>query len=262
MKRSTKSFKRRAFECSYIPPQRIHNLEGDVQIADSESQLILIPSSRIQLAGSKVWIFSFIITRFVRPAFISLSKALCSLRQKLLLLFSLSACHFLVHVYRKTFSTHRIRRRADWIFWKDVGAKMAGNDSARTLIAASSTRFMQMRLFMLALIFLLSNAQGPAKPSKEGSPELMILAESDFLWDDDNWTVRGNASDFQHSNRMVKAADDGPDEWYFVAPGKFLGAKRAAYGGTLSFKHGLFEYNRFVSCFRCIFRSSVTVCLR
>jgi hypothetical protein len=73
----------------------------------------------------------------------------------------------------------------------------------------------------------------------------MTLAESDFLWDDDNWTVTGNASDFQHSNRMIKATDDGPDEWYFVAPGKFLGSKRAAYGGKLSFKHGLFEYNRF-----------------
>ena len=117
------------------------------------------------------------------------------------------------------------------------------------------------QILMLALTTLLvvSKAQdvtdSPGK-EKEAEPELLVLAESDFLWDDDNWTVRGNATDFQHSNRMVKAADDGPYEWYFVAPGKFLGAKRAAYGGKLSFKRGLYEYNRFV--FQRIFCKAIS----
>lgn len=74
--------------------------------------------------------------------------------------------------------------------------------------------------------------------------EETVLAESDFLWDVDGWTIRGAAENFQHGQKMIKAADKGPDTWYFVAPGKFLGAKRAAYGGKLSFRHGFFEYNR------------------
>jgi hypothetical protein len=77
--------------------------------------------------------------------------------------------------------------------------------------------------------------------------EETILAESDFLWDVDGWTTRGAAENFQHGQKMIKAADTGPDMWYFVAPGKFLGAKRAAYGGKLSFRHGFFEYNRCLS---------------
>ncbi len=77
--------------------------------------------------------------------------------------------------------------------------------------------------------------------------EETILAESDFLWDVDGWTTRGAAENFQHGQKMIKAADKGPDMWYFVAPGKFLGAKRAAYGGKLSFRHGFFEYNRSLS---------------
>jgi hypothetical protein len=100
------------------------------------------------------------------------------------------------------------------------------------------------RLFLfLAFSLIESNAQKPINPTEDGV-ELMVLAESDFLWDDDNWTISGNASNFQHSTRMIKAADDGPDTWYFVAPGKFTGAKRAAYGGKIQFKHGFFEYNR------------------
>jgi len=73
--------------------------------------------------------------------------------------------------------------------------------------------------------------------------EETVLAESDFLWDVDGWTTRGAAENFQHGQKMIKASDAGPVNWFFVAPGKFLGAKRAAYGGKLSFRHGFFEYN-------------------
>ena len=97
--------------------------------------------------------------------------------------------------------------------------------------------------FFLAFSLIVTDAQKTINPAEEGV-ELMVLAESDFLWDDDNWTVSGNASNFQHGTRMIKAADDGPDTWYFVAPGKFTGSKRAAYGGKIAFKHGFFEYNR------------------
>ena len=71
-----------------------------------------------------------------------------------------------------------------------------------------------------------------------------VLAESDFLWDVDGWTTSGAAEGFQHGQRMIKASDKGAETWHFVAPAKFLGAKRAAYGGKLSFRHGFFEYNR------------------
>lgn len=81
--------------------------------------------------------------------------------------------------------------------------------------------------------------------------EATVLAESDFLWDVDGWTTRGPAENFQHGQKMIKASDKGPDVWHFVAPEKFLGAKRAAYGGKLSFRHGFFEYNR---CFVLLLR--------
>ena len=81
-------------------------------------------------------------------------------------------------------------------------------------------------------------------PRGAAAEEETVLAESDFLWDVDGWTTRGDAENFQHGQRMIKAADAGPAMWYFVAPSKFLGAKRAAYGGKLSFRHGFFEYNR------------------
>ena len=81
-------------------------------------------------------------------------------------------------------------------------------------------------------------------PRGAAAEEETVLAESDFLWDVDGWTTRGEAENFQHGQRMIKAADAGPAAWYFVAPSKFLGAKRAAYGGKLSFRHGFFEYNR------------------
>lgn len=35
---------------------------------------------------------------------------------------------------------------------------------------------------------------------------------------------------------------------HFVAPQKFVGAKREAYGGLLSFRHGFFEFNRLFFC--------------
>ena len=33
------------------------------------------------------------------------------------------------------------------------------------------------------------------------------------------------------------------NSWEFVAPAKFLGNRRAAYGGQLTFRHGFFEYD-------------------
>ncbi len=113
--------------------------------------------------------------------------------------------------------------------------------------------------FFLASSLLVIDAQQSIDPA-EDKVELMVLAESDFLWDDDNWTVSGNASNFQHGTRMIKAADDGPDTWYFVAPGKFTGAKRAAYGGKITFKHGFFEYNRFETRIACELHRSIWFC--
>ena len=76
-----------------------------------------------------------------------------------------------------------------------------------------------------------------------------VLAESDFAWDMDGWEVEGaGARDVAHMSKMVKAGDDGPDTWYFVAPLKFMGAKRDAYGGSLAFRHGFFEFNRSCHC--------------
>ena len=96
------------------------------------------------------------------------------------------------------------------------------------------------------VVFVLALASVPlAVAEEEGSPAgEVILAESDFMWDVDGWTTRGAAENFQHGQKMIKASDTGPATWYFVAPSKFLGAKRAAYGGKLSFRHGFFEYNR------------------
>ena len=96
------------------------------------------------------------------------------------------------------------------------------------------------------VIFVLALASVPlAVAEEEGNPAgEVILAESDFMWDVDGWTTRGAAENFQHGQKMIKASDTGPATWYFVAPSKFLGAKRAAYGGKLSFRHGFFEYNR------------------
>lgn len=42
---------------------------------------------------------------------------------------------------------------------------------------------------------------------------------------------------------MVKAADDGAARWDFIAPSKFLGNMRAAYGGIFNFRHGFYEYD-------------------
>jgi hypothetical protein len=96
------------------------------------------------------------------------------------------------------------------------------------------------------VVFVLALASAHrAVAEEEGNPAgEVILAESDFMWDVDGWTTRGAAENFQHGQKMIKASDKGPDTWYFVAPSKFLGAKRAAYGGKLSFRHGFFEYNR------------------
>mmetsp|Transcript_33084 Transcript_33084/g.68284 ORF Transcript_33084/g.68284 Transcript_33084/m.68284 type:complete len:264 (+) Transcript_33084:191-982(+) len=79
------------------------------------------------------------------------------------------------------------------------------------------------------------DAQAAAEPN--------LLAESDFLWDNDGWTVAGNPNGLLHGSKMIKAADSDASIWYFVAPSKFVGAKRAAYRGKLSFRHGFFEYN-------------------
>ena len=90
-----------------------------------------------------------------------------------------------------------------------------------------------------ALLALASTPQAFAEDAEE-----TVLAVSDFLWDLDGWTTSGTCENFQHGQKMIKASDTGPATWYFVAPSKFLDAKRAAYGGKLSFRHGFFEYNR------------------
>eukprot|EP00960_Hanusia_phi_P031289 749204-Hanusia_phi.AAC.2 len=94
----------------------------------------------------------------------------------------------------------------------------------------------------LACAMIMANL---AWAQEEDSPEDQqnMIVESDFLWDVDGWTVKGDCDPIQHGQRMAKAADNGPGTWYFVAPKKFLGAKRAAYGGKLTFRHGFFEYN-------------------
>jgi hypothetical protein len=72
-----------------------------------------------------------------------------------------------------------------------------------------------------------------------------ILAESDFSWDLDGWGVEGDgARDLAHMTKLIKAGDSGAEMWYFVAPSKFVGAKRDAYGGKLCFRHGFYEFNR------------------
>jgi hypothetical protein len=73
-----------------------------------------------------------------------------------------------------------------------------------------------------------------------------LLAHSDFAWDTDGWETEGRGvRDFEYMSKMIKAGDNGADTWYFVAPNKFAGSKRDAYGGYLSFRHGFFEYNRY-----------------
>ena len=47
-------------------------------------------------------------------------------------------------------------------------------------------------------------------PRGAAAEEETVLAESDFLWDVDGWTTRGEAENFQHGQRMIKAADAGP----------------------------------------------------
>ena len=77
-----------------------------------------------------------------------------------------------------------------------------------------------------ALFVMRGPASGPHHPARHIVREAVSEAESQAL-------------------RVAReSADAGPAAWYFVAPSKFLGAKRAAYGGKLSFRHGFFEYNR------------------
>ena len=99
-------------------------------------------------------------------------------------------------------------------------------------------------LNVLVLVAILA-AGVVSSASLEGAAEAKILAESDFAWDMDGWTVEGDGvRDAAHMSKMIKAGDNGADSWYFVAPHKFTGAKREAYGGHLLFRHGFFEFNR------------------
>jgi hypothetical protein len=63
-------------------------------------------------------------------------------------------------------------------------------------------------------------------------------------------------------SKMIKAGDNGSDEWYFVAPHKFTGSKREAYGGSLSFRHGFFEFNRSSNPLACAIAGSRLRCSR
>mmetsp|Transcript_20486 Transcript_20486/g.48698 ORF Transcript_20486/g.48698 Transcript_20486/m.48698 type:complete len:253 (+) Transcript_20486:236-994(+) len=91
-------------------------------------------------------------------------------------------------------------------------------------------------------VALVSGQDSPPEDAL-GRSDPNVLAESDFLWDDDGWKLEGNPNGLLHGSKMIKAADDDASTWYFVAPSKFVGAKRAAYKGKLSFRHGFFEYN-------------------
>ena len=94
-----------------------------------------------------------------------------------------------------------------------------------------------------------------------------ILAESDFSWDTDGWLVEGGQGatqpprDFAHMGKMIKAGDSGEETWYFVAPQKFIGAKRDAYGGRLCFRHGFYEFNRYRCAALCHRPACLPLCL-
>jgi hypothetical protein len=101
-----------------------------------------------------------------------------------------------------------------------------------------------MRAWLCAAIILAAGLSCASAGADDAAGR--VLAESDFSFDMDGWEVDGDAGarDAAHMSKMIKAGDDGADEWYFVAPHKFTGSKREAYGGSLLFRHGFFEFNR------------------
>jgi hypothetical protein len=88
-----------------------------------------------------------------------------------------------------------------------------------------------VNLLFLALCLPLPTRSGASDRTRtssvESSSEGRVLAESNFLWDDEGWTLNG-LDGLTHVSKMIKATDHGPQLWYFVAPEKFLGNKRQA----------------------------------
>lgn len=99
-------------------------------------------------------------------------------------------------------------------------------------------------MFSGTLLFMVLSACHLLLCTGDSSAE--ALAQSDFIWDDEDWVVGGEGSvdmTIAHGSRLVKSSDDGKKVWYFAAPTKFLGEKRAAYGGQLKYRLGFFEYD-------------------
>ena len=114
-----------------------------------------------------------------------------------------------------------------------------------------------MRAWLCAAIILAAGLSCASAGADDAAGR--VLAESDFSWDMDGWEVHGEgARDEAHMSKMIKAGDNGSDEWYFVAPHKFTGSKREAYGGSLSFRHGFFEFNRSLNPLRARLLSRVS----
>ncbi len=71
----------------------------------------------------------------------------------------------------------------------------------------------------------------------------LTLARSTFDTDADGWTVEGGGDGPSYKGQggdpggYISAQDteDGPDDWFWRAPQKFLGDRSAAYGGVLVF---------------------------
>lgn len=87
------------------------------------------------------------------------------------------------------------------------------------------------------------NGKGADRKSspKTEVAEIKLLASSIFHYaGKDGWKTTGDAYDFKLVNGHLQASDRGTgDYWHFSAPQKFLGDKKAAYGGLL-----LFELNQ------------------
>ncbi|KAJ1486561.1 hypothetical protein T484DRAFT_1789162 [Baffinella frigidus] len=98
-------------------------------------------------------------------------------------------------------------------------------------------------LVLGALIFAAAGDAAGVDEDQGGQRE--VLAASDFVWDLDGWGVVGEeCKPLSHGPKMARGGDLGNATWYFSAPAKFLGAKKEAYGGFLTFRHGYFEYDR------------------
>ena len=136
-----------------------------------------------------------------------------------------------------TRATHLVRS-ACWRAGERGGAALGAPPGMRAW--RGSAILMRTRAALLLLA-----AAGAGAAADGASAAARVLAESDFAWDMDGWSVEGDGvRDVAHMSKMIKAGDNGADAWFFVAPHKFTGSKREAYGGHLSFRHGFFEFNR------------------